>query len=179
MITTINNAEIIKKYKDKIDKIKHKLKDLSKPLSDFEMYYSGIIRKNYYSDGEIFTHGGGWAPLSEEYLEWKRAMVGKQLSYGRKVVSVEKLRLMDTLRKEVFSKNAVTIKKDRLEYNLKTIYAKIHQVGGRTSKGKIPARPYLYSNKAKGLRSQDITVYFKILEKYLLSEIMNEQSIKA
>lgn len=174
MICEINNYEIIKKYQDKIKHIKEKISDLSEPLEIFAKYYSGIIKKNYDSDGEIFTHGTGWKSLNKNYLEWKKNMLGKKLENGKKVVSLEKLRLTDTLRKEVFSKKIFKVSKDKIEYNIYTIYGKIHQEGGYTDKGKIPARPFLYSNKEKGLRKEDITIYFKILEKYLLQEEKNE-----
>lgn len=173
MQTEISNYDIINKYKDKINSIKDKLKDLSKPLLDFEKYYSGIIRKNYYTDGELFTGGAGWKDLNEDYYRWKIYAVarGEDLGEGKKAKRTEKLRLTDTLRKEVFSREAVKVSKDNIVYSLNTIYARIHQIGGRTPLGKIPPRPFLYSNLEKGLRKEDRAVYFKILEKYLLKEM--------
>lgn len=171
METIISNHEVIKKYENKIQNIKNKLKDLTSPLKSFEKYYKGIIKKNYYSNGKLFDEGG-WQDLNEDYYEWKLHAVLNRLDLGDGKVAcrTEKLRLTDTLRKEVFSDKAVTVTKDKIQYNLYTVYARIHQLGGQTNFGTIPPRPYLYSNKDKGLRKQDVTMYYKILEKYLLEE---------
>lgn len=171
METVISNFEIIKKYQNKINGIKDKLKDLTTPLKSFERYYKGIIKKNYYSKGQLFDEGG-WQELSEDYYEWKIRAVASRLDLGDGKIAkrIEILRLSDTLRKEVFGEKAVNVTKNKIEYNLYTVYSRIHQLGGRTNLGNIPPRPYLYSNKHKGLRPQDTAMYFKILEKYLLTE---------
>jgi len=151
-----------------INKLKEKLKDLSIPLTDFEKYYKGIITKNYYTDGKLFTDSG-WVKYKDDYYEKKMDWVLKKkvMSNGLKATRMEKLRLTDYMRKKVMSKDSVKVSKDKIEYIVNVVYANTHQFG----RGHIPARPFLFRNDTKGgLRKQDLTMLQKILEKYLRYE---------
>jgi len=156
-----------KKYD--LNKIKERLKDVSKPLGDFEKYYRGLIKTNFYRSGEIF---GKWPPLSEKYLKRKKKMVakGEIMGNGLKAKRLEILRLTDDLRKKTFDDNNVKIDNNSIIYKVNTIYANTHQYG----RGNIPARPFLFTNAEKGLRQVDKDLLIKIIAKYLIQDFKNE-----
>lgn len=170
------DRDTYEKYNTKIGELKKKIKDLSKPLTDFEKYYKGLIVKNYYSNGSIF---GQWKPLSIYYLAEKSKWVanGEVMPNGLRATRLETLRLTDNLRKNVFDNKSVKVTKNKIEYKINVDYASLHQYGGNTLFGNVPARPFLFTNDTKeGIRDNDKVVLLKIIEKYLRFEENEENT---
>lgn len=151
-----SQIEINDKYAKKIQELKSKVKDLKPVLDDFEKYYTGLITKNFFTQGKVFT--SGWKPLSQKWLRRKKRLV--EAGVGKRM---EILRFKDILRKKA-TKEGVKVLKDKIEYKVVLPYANVHQFGYK----KIPSRPYLFAEG--GLQNKDKLVFYKILEKYLTME---------
>ena len=157
----------VSKYQNKIDEIKNKLKDFSKPLNDFRDYYIGIINQNWYGEGKLFERGG-WEKLKKKYLKQKKNWVetGKIMKNGLPAKYLQILRLTGLSRKETVKKENVKITKNEIVFTAGTKYIQYQQKN----------RPFLYPNeKTKGLymRAEDQIMLSKILEKYLFLEQEN------
>lgn len=80
-------------------------------------------------DKQQAPDGTPWQPLSPKYAAYKR-----KRGYGKKILKMRG-HLRDTLTMQA-TDASVSIGSNR-------IYAAMHQYGGRTRFGQIPARPYL------------------------------------
>jgi phage gpG-like protein len=106
---------------------------------------------------EVFKNQGidsRWFPLSKKYKKWK------DKHYPGRPIMVLRGRLYAGLRGN--TKDSIQqIRKNGFTWGVSTPYARIHQVGGRIGRKRIPKRKYL------GLRSKDIRVINRILLRHL------------
>lgn len=119
----------------------HSIHDISRYLQ--QIGNAGFVNKTLFlAIGEVLRKstkarfskqqapdGSPWAPLSPQYAAYKR-----KRGYGKKILKMRGyLRGIPTVQATDVS---VSIGSNR-------IYAAMHQYGGRTRFGQIPARPYL------------------------------------